>query len=100
MESLIVWSHEAIIYTISLLQRWQEQELLTDFHPCWKVLSTDGHLPTGKLGAKKQNSQHSAAVYRITLTSVPVLLLEAQTFVEFHLATGKGVNFAFGVEFF
>jgi len=56
MEPLIALSHQTIIYIISLLQCWQQQELLTDFHPCWKVLSTDGHLPTDKLGAGKQNS--------------------------------------------
>ena len=63
MEALIALSHQTIIYTIWVLQCWQQQELLTDFHPCWKVLSTDGHLPTEKLVAGRQNSPSVMLTY-------------------------------------
>jgi hypothetical protein len=70
MESLITIPCETIICNISLWQCSQQQELITDIHPYWKVLSTDGHLPTEKLGAGKQNSQHRAVVHSIMLTYV------------------------------
>jgi hypothetical protein len=76
--------------------------LLTDFHPCCNILSTDGHLPPEKLGIGKQNSQYNAVVPSIMLTyNRGLSLQQAEMFVAFpHSGNDKGVNLSSGVEIF